>query len=98
MTQPRQVVGAGQSPNDYVAAIPAIAAVGSAFRNVLFSPKAATAPSAVSSFDVDGNAIDKHAKALRILESPVSRIHLRECNHVPCYPLLIAAMRLFISS
>jgi hypothetical protein len=55
-----QVIGAGNGANDDIAAVPAVTAIGTAARDVLFSAETATTPAAVAPLDEDGDTIDKH--------------------------------------
>jgi len=60
LTMSAMAIGAGDRANDDVAAVAAVAAVGAAFGNVLFTPKADAAAPAVAAFDEDGDSIDEH--------------------------------------
>ncbi len=60
MHDSRQAVRVGQGANDNVAAIAAVAAVRTAFGDILLAPKAAGAVAAVAAFDVHHHSIDEH--------------------------------------
>jgi len=55
-----QVISARHGSDDHVAAVAAVTPVGPAARHVLFPPEAATAPSSIAPFDIQGRSIDKH--------------------------------------
>src|SRR5436190_5840333 len=60
MGQRGQIVHAIFGDDDHTAAVAAVAAVGSAVRNVFFAPKAHAAVAAAASLNFNGDAIDEH--------------------------------------
>ncbi len=58
----RQTVDAGFGAKDHAAAVTAVAAIGSAERDVLFAAEADATVSAVAGIDLDFHAIDEHGK------------------------------------
>ena len=60
----KQGVASGIHPEDHIAAVPAVAAVGSAVGNIFFPVKGNGTVSAVARFDINSDVIHKHGNTL----------------------------------